>query len=85
MRVLALKANALNSLISRGLLQIQHKSSRITLGLHTAEVSASIDLSPSRMTFGEPISSVLGTKAEIDGVLLWFDVRKSVGSDPLPT
>jgi len=35
--VLALKANALNSLISRGLLQTQREASTITLGLHTAE------------------------------------------------
>ena len=35
--LLALKANALNSLIGRGLLQTQHKASTITLGLHTAE------------------------------------------------
>ena len=36
--LLALKANAPNSLIGQGLVQTQHKTSTITLGLHTAEL-----------------------------------------------
>jgi len=36
-----LKANAIDSLISRGLFQTQHDRSTITLGLHTAEAALS--------------------------------------------